>query len=127
MICLDANYLIRGVAEDTPEAAQLVRWIQGGVELTTATVAWYEFLCGPLTTPQIQTMREFLSGEPLPFLVPQAREASRLFNAVKRARRLRVDAMIAATAILADATLATSNTADFQCFVPYGLKLWKQK
>jgi predicted nucleic acid-binding protein len=127
MICLDANYLIRGVALQTDEAAHLVRWIQEGVQLTTASVAWFEFLCGPVIPPQIRTMREFLSQEPLPFLVPQAREAARLFNAVKRVRRLRVDAMIAATAILADATLATSNTADFQCFVPYGLKLWKQK
>jgi predicted nucleic acid-binding protein len=36
---------------------------------------------------------------------------------------MRIDAMIAATAIVAGAELATNNRADFNAFVPHGLKL----
>ena len=51
------------------------------------------------------------------------REAARLYNQVGRVRRLRVDTMIAAAAILADARLATRNRADFEAFQPLGLRL----
>jgi predicted nucleic acid-binding protein len=37
--------------------------------------------------------------------------------------RFRIDAMIAATAILAGARLATLDKGDFKVFVPHGLKL----
>lgn len=53
----------------------------------------------------------------------QAIEAARLFNAVGRARRYKFDSMIAATAILAEAELATVNPVDFEPFVVHGLGL----
>jgi predicted nucleic acid-binding protein len=51
----------------------------------------------------------------------QANESARLFNLVGRKRSLRVDAMIAGTAIAAHARLATDNRADFLPFVAHGL------
>jgi hypothetical protein len=54
---------------------------------------------------------------------PQALEAARLFNAAGRKRTLRIDAMIASTAIVGGAELATNNRTDFNVFVPHGLKL----
>lgn len=54
---------------------------------------------------------------------PQAKEAARLFNAVKRKRSLRVDAMIAGTATAAGAKLATDNRSDFTLFSSHGLQL----
>lgn len=54
---------------------------------------------------------------------PQAVEAARLFNAVNRRRGLRADAMIAATATVSGARLATNNQADFALFTPHGLRL----
>jgi predicted nucleic acid-binding protein len=53
----------------------------------------------------------------------QALTAAELFNATGRKRALRVDAMIAATAMVLDATLATSNHEDFAEFAPSGLRL----
>ena len=67
-------------------------------------------------------MRAFLH-EIVPFDQAQATIAARLFNAGNQKWVLRVDAMIAGTAIAAGATLATNRLNDFTAFVPHGLKL----
>jgi predicted nucleic acid-binding protein len=123
MICLDANYLIGGVSKDRPESSQLLAWSDEGETFCTPSPAWYEFLCGPVSGSQIAVMLAFLTGGIIAFEETQATVAARLFNAVNRPRRLRVDAMIAATAITAGAGLATLNTTDFELFVPHGLEL----
>jgi len=108
MICLDTNYLIRGVSEGAAEAAELVAWIEAGETLITAMPAWFEFICGPVTQDQTSTMRAFLS-EIVPFAETEALEAARLFNAIKRKRSHQVDAMIAGTAVAAKARFATQK------------------
>lgn len=123
MICLDANYLIGGVIEARPESRHLLAWAAAGETFCTAAPAWYEFLCGPVTPAQIETMLAFLKGGIIPFATPQAQVAAQLFNAAERPRRLRVDAMIAATAISQQAALATINSADFKLFTSHGLVL----
>jgi predicted nucleic acid-binding protein len=122
MICLDANYLIGGVIEARPESRHLLAWVAAGQTFCTAAPAWYEFLCGPLTAAQIDTMQAFLKGGIIPFAAAQAQVAALLFNAADRPRRLRVDAMIAATAISQKVPLATLNTADFKLFTSHGLE-----
>lgn len=122
MICLDTNYLIRGVAFQTKEAHHLAEWIQQGESLIVSSVAWYEFLCGPVSPAQIYVIKAFLT-EVVPFDEIQAQEAARLFNLVKRNRRLRIDALIAALAITRNCPLATNNKTDFDEFTPHGLKL----
>ncbi len=123
MICLDANFLIGGVSEARPESRQLFAWLKAGETFCTPAPAWYEFLCGPVSPAQVHTMLAFLTKGIIPFETTQAQIAARLFNAVKRSRRLRVDAMIAATAISQNAQLATMNVEDFKHFAPHGLKL----
>ena len=123
MICLDANFLIGGVSEARPESRHLLAWAAAGETFCTAAPAWYEFLCAPVTPAQIETMLAFLKGRIIPFAADQAQVAARLFNAAERLRRLRVDAMIAATAISQQAPLATLNTADFKLFTSHGLVL----
>jgi hypothetical protein len=49
--------------------------------------------------------------------------AADLFNKTGRRRGSRFDCLIAATAILADAEIATANQSDFKVFVSYGLKI----
>ena len=122
MICLDTNYLIFGLAKNSPEAAELVAWIRAAEPLVAPMVAWYEFLCGPVTPKQVATMRAFLA-EVVPFGEVQATEAARLFNATGRKRHLRVDAMIAGTATAVGARMATGNRSDFEPFTKHGLTL----
>lgn len=107
MICLDTYYLILGLVPGSRESKDLIACAQAGETLTA---------------PQIAAMRAFLH-DLVPFHEPRALEAARLFNASKRKRSPRIDAMIAATAIVAGAELATNNRADFNTFVPHGPKL----
>ncbi len=120
MICLDTNYLIRGLVQGSEEEAKLQTWTREGHSLVTSTVSWYEFRCGPVTTAEIETMSLFLHFV-LPFTELEAEVAARLFEQGGRKRSLKTDAMIAATALVARASLATNNRKDFALFA--GLEL----
>ncbi len=122
MICLDTNYLILGLVPASKEGRNLIKWAQAGEDLITPMPAWYEFICGPVSESQISIMRAFLK-EIIPFDEPQANASAHLFNAVNPKRSLRVDAMIAGSALAAGAKLATNNVRDFNAFVPHGLQL----
>ncbi len=122
MICLDTNYMIRCVELGSAEAGRMEAWYRDGEPMIAPMPAWFEFICGPVTTEQEATARAFIANI-IPFTEMEAREAARLFNAVGRKRSLRVDAMIAATAIVAKAPLATTNRDDFLPFLPHGLEL----
>jgi predicted nucleic acid-binding protein len=123
MICLDTNYLILGLVAGSRESLELIQWAQAGEVLITPMPAWYEFICGQVTPVQVSAMRAFLH-QVVPFDESHALEAARLFNAAARKRSLRVDAMIAATATVEGAVLATNNRKDFEVFTASGLQLF---
>ncbi|MBE2204864.1 MAG: type II toxin-antitoxin system VapC family toxin [Chthoniobacterales bacterium] len=122
MICLDTNYLIKGIELNSAEAIRMLTWHEVGEKMVVPMPAWFEFLCGPLKSDQVAVVRAFIS-KIIPFDEAEARMAARLFNSIQRKRSHRVDAMIAGTAIAARAKLATNNRADFEPFVSYGLEL----
>ena len=122
MICLDTNYLIMGLVAESDEAESLLSWAKSGETFCVSSIVWYEFLCGPITTEQEAAMR-LLIAEFVQFDDALAREAARLFNRVGRSRQLRVDAIIAATAVAKDIPLATRNVTDFARFTDFGLRL----
>jgi predicted nucleic acid-binding protein len=122
VICLDTNYLILGLAPGSDESRRLIAWARAGEALIAPAVVWYEFLCGPVTASQIAVARAFLQ-EIVGVDERCAIEAAHLVNSTGRARRLRVDALIAGTAIAFNASLATGNRADFEHFVAHGLQL----
>lgn len=123
MIVLDTNYLIGAPKPDSPELGEIRRWRLAGEVLATSALVWAEFLSGPVTEENIADMRALLDGGVLEFDETCAVTAAQLFNATGRKRSLRVDGMIAATAINAGARLATRNSQDFQLFAPLGLQL----
>ncbi len=123
MILLDTNYLIGSLVAGSNDALRLMTWLKKGETLATPTICWYEFLSGPVNDDHIRVMKKILRGGILPFTEADAEKAAFLFNATSRARRLRVDSMIAAMAIGHKAQLATNNLDDFEAFVPLGLAL----
>jgi len=121
MICLDTNYLVNALVPGSQEAKAVGTWLKKGERLFTSSVSWYEFLCGPVRAEEIRLVRNLLAGGVIAFEEAQTATAARLFNAAGRARRLRVDAMIAACSIEAGCRLATANRSDFAVFEPHGL------
>jgi predicted nucleic acid-binding protein len=63
-----------------------------------------------------------LQSRIIPFGRPEAVKAADLFNQTGRRRGSRFDCLIAATAMLAQADVATVNQSDFKLFVSLGLK-----
>ncbi|MFT5126024.1 MAG: putative nucleic acid-binding protein [Kiritimatiellia bacterium] len=122
MICLDTNYLILGLVPGSPEATRLLAWLDAGEQFVVPSVVWYEFLCGPVNELQVRAMRSMVAIV-VPFDQGLAEETAQLYHATGRRRQLRVDCMIAATAISKAVALATNNRADFQAFVRHGLDL----
>ena len=124
MIHLDSSFLIRSCFPGSGEDLLLRQWLSAGELLGASAVAWAEFQCGPVST-EAASMAAALIDEPEPLDAAAATVAARLFNETGRRRGSLPDCMIAATAIQADATLATSDITDFRRFEPLGLKLLK--
>jgi predicted nucleic acid-binding protein len=122
VIHLDTSYLIRALVPRSIEERRLRAWLRRHEPVRVSSIAWAEFLCGPVTAPVIEEVAEVV-GEPAPFDAVDAILAAELFNAAGRRRGSLLDCMIAATALRADAMLATSNPADFRRFASFGLGL----
>jgi len=122
MICLDTNFLICSLIPGTKEALSIEQWPRGKRALGIPAVGWYEFLCGS-TEEEERLALALLKGGILPFTPTEARVAAYGFRSLNKPRRLRVDAMIAATAIVARMPRATNNRDDFEPFLVHGLEL----
>lgn len=123
MIHLDTNYLIGLLVKGSTQATEVEGWLATGERLAASALAWTEFLNGPVTAREISRVEAVLESRIVPFGRPEAVSAADLFNKTGRRRGSRFDCLIAATALLGDAALATANYDDFQLFVPFGLKL----
>ena len=122
MIHLDTSFLIRALNLGTPEDRKLREWIGAGETLSMSTVAWAEFLCGPLDESEI-ALADQIVGQRSDFTPDQAAIAARLFNESGRRRGSLIDCMIAAAALADGASIATENVADFRRFEDSGLKV----
>jgi len=90
--------------------------------LAISAVGWAEFLCGPVAGPEAELASRIVRRR-VSFDEEDAELAARLFNLAGRRRGSLTDCMIAATAIRADASLATSNPSDFHPFALSGLRI----
>ena len=122
MIHLDASFLIRALAEGTPQDRRLRAWLAAGEALGMSAVAWAEFLCGPVEAADLELVDRVVPDR-VAFGEAEAALAARLFNESGRRRGSLGDSMIAASAIRAGAPLATENTKDFRWFVSAGLSM----
>ncbi len=114
MIHLDTNYLIGLLVHGSSEAAKVDQWLASGESLAASAIAWSEFLNGPVTVSEASQVEAVLQSQIIPFGKAEAALASDLFNKTGRRRGSRFDCLIAATAILYQAGLATVNHSDFK-------------
>ena len=122
MIHLDTSFLIRALAPGSQEDARLREWIGANEPLGMSTVAWAEFLCGPVDDAAL-SVASMVVGRQSPFAEETALIAARLFNGSGRRRGTMIDCMIAATALAEEAAVATGNPDDFRRFKAFGLAL----
>ena len=122
MIHLDTNFLIDALLPGSAQEARLVGWLNAGETLGISTVAWGEFLCGPISNAAESLARQLLPDAEV-LKRPDAETAADLFNRTGRRAKSFADCCIAATAIRVSAPLATSNQADFLPLAAYGLVL----
>ena len=121
MTHLDTSVLIRALQPGTPEEAKLRKLVGQREPLTMCSVAWAEFLCGPLGRAD-RASAERLVQRPRDFTPQHAEIAARLFNESGRRRQMFADCMIGAAALADGATIVTSNVAHFRRFAAAGLK-----
>jgi predicted nucleic acid-binding protein len=119
-VYLDTSFLIRALAAGTPEDRALRGWLAAGRSVRISSIAWAEFLCGPLSKEEHELARGVV-GQPTPFSDEDAALAAELFNESDRRRRTFLDCLIAASALRGRGELATSNADDFDQFANRGL------
>ncbi len=122
MIHLDSSFLIAALVRGSRQDLKLREWLRGGEPLAISTIAWAEFLCGPVETRHVE-LAERIVPQHLPFEDPDATLAAQLFNQSGRRRGSLADCMIAATALRHEAPLATNNPSDFGRFETAGLSV----
>ena len=122
MIHFDTNFLIQATVAGSQPHIQFTAWASAQENFNVSSIAWAEFLCGPMDATAEALTRQIFPN-PEPFLPADATLAATLFNQTGRRSRSLADCMIAAVAIRCGAKLATINISDFQPFIPHGLNL----
>jgi predicted nucleic acid-binding protein len=122
MIHLDTSFLIHALVPSSEADRRLRRWLAEGSDLAISSVAWAEFLCGPIGDLQVQAVAGMLA-EIVPFTAGDCDATAHLFNLGGRRRGSLPDCMIAAVALRTGAPLATINPKDFRRFAPANLSI----
>ncbi len=120
-IHLDTSFLIRALVPGSEESEMLRGWLISRRGIAMSTLAWGEFLCGPFDEG-VEELARRVARTRIPLGTDEAGSAARLFNQTGRRRGTFHDCIIAATAIRAGASLATTDRADFGRFVALGLE-----
>ncbi len=122
MIHLDTGFLIRALVRNSPEDIKLRDWLRSNTQVGMSSIAWAEFLCGPVEKNGIALANRIVPDRQ-PFTDEDAAAAARLFNISGRRRGTFIDCMIAAVALGAGVSLATTNPEDFRRLETAGLQI----
>ncbi len=122
-IHLDTNYLIEIHVEKSKSRAVLKSLLKEKVEFSISSIAWHEFLCGPLDREQKDNVLDLVQNRIVPLNSEMAEEASELFNLIGRKKGMKADCLIAATCICENSEFLSWNADDFKKFKPFGLML----
>jgi len=122
MIQLDTSFMIRALVRNSSEDIKFRTWLRSNAQVGISSIAWAEFLCGPVGKRKADLAERILPDRQ-PFTEEDAAVAVRLFNISGRRRGTLIDCMIAAVALGADASLATTNPDDFRRLERAGLQI----
>jgi hypothetical protein len=79
VVHLDTGFLIRAIVDGSREEGELRHWVSRGLRIGVSTIAWCEFLCGPLDDSSLKVATE-LVGEPHTFVPADSALAAEFFN-----------------------------------------------
>ncbi len=102
VIHLDTSFLIRALVPGSPEDQALREWLRDAEPMAVSTVAWAEFLSGPVDAGQVELAARVISETPS-LHKDDAHLAAELFNTSGRRRGCFLDCLIAAVALGAGA------------------------
>lgn len=122
-LLLDTNILI--ALSDPAHAAfnYLEQALREGAQAVTCSVAWHEYVRGPLSEEDRGRALRILESRVLPLGRTCAEQAAELYNATGRRRGSTADCLIASVAIHHECELMTLNVSDFEVFIAKGLSL----
>jgi predicted nucleic acid-binding protein len=124
LIHVDTSVLVDAFTGPRRSLAPLETATINGEVVSFCSIVLYEWLRGPRTEDEVETVRAFFETDRLAnFGEGDATTAAALFRQVKRARQRQADLAIAACAIEDGAALWTLNADDFDD-VP-GLRLYQ--
>src|SRR4051812_26256875 len=98
MIHFDTNSLIQATVAGSAAHVQFAAWATAQEAFNVSSIAWAEFLCGPMDATAEALARQILPN-PEAFLPADAVRAASLFNQTGRPSRSLADCMIGAVAI----------------------------
>jgi predicted nucleic acid-binding protein len=115
LIHLDTSVLVDAFTGPRRSLGPLRRATAAGDVTTVSTLVLYEWLRGPRTDDERQTVEEFFEKDVLAAFGPrEAERAAALYRQVRGARQRQADLAIAACAIEQGARLWTLNRQDFE-------------
>jgi predicted nucleic acid-binding protein len=123
MIHLDANVLIRLSMPGSGAAKKVRQWLLAGETLAVSAPAWFDYISGPTTAQEVLYAEAVLTGGVADFAKTDSHRSADLFNLTGRKRTTKLDCMIAASALIQRARIATTNVGDFQPFAAHGLRI----
>ena len=112
MIHFDTNFLIQATIAGSPAHEQFRNWSVAGENFSVSSIAWSEYLCGPLDATA-RTLALQIFPNPEPFLSADAALAADLFNQTGRRSRSLADCMIAAVTVAAAQNWRRSTLTTF--------------
>ncbi len=115
MILLDTSVLVASLAGERHELPALRKVLARGERLLVPSVVLFEWWRGPRSDEELADQETLLPSEfALPFGVPEAAAAARLYRQVRRPCGREIDLAIAACAMVRQIPLWTMNLDDFK-------------
>lgn len=79
MIHLDTSFLIHALVPSSRADKRLRKWLRDGDDLAISSIAWAEFLCGPVGAGEVEVV-SVMFREIAPYTGADSEMTARLFN-----------------------------------------------